>query len=71
MNGETGGRACTNEQCRFAETGLCVEGNDINECPYLKIRDETASEDAEETTSPGPSAQQSARSHLINTFWQG
>ena len=59
MDGAAGDRVCTNEQCRFADTAECVEGNDINECPYLEVWDASASEDADETTSPGPSAQQS------------
>ena len=54
------GRICTNEQCKFAETGLCVEGNDVNECPYLQIHDTTAFEYDEATESPDPPAKQSA-----------
>lgn len=59
MDGAAGDRVCTNEQCRFADTAQCVEGNDINECPYLEVLDASASEDAEETTTSDPSAQQS------------
>ena len=58
MEGETDGRICTNKQCKFAETNLCVEANDIDECPYLQVHDATASEDDEETASLGPLDQQ-------------
>ena len=59
MDGPADDRVCANEQCRFAETTQCVEGNDISECPYLKVPDATAPEDDEETTSPGSLPQQS------------
>ena len=60
MDEDVDGRICTNEQCKFAETNLCVEGNDINECPYLQLLDATASEDDEADASPHPPDKQSA-----------
>ena len=51
------GRICTNEQCKFVETSLCVEGNDIDECPYLQIH-AAALESPGHTESPGPPAKQ-------------
>ena len=58
MNRETDSRICTNEQCKFSETDLCVEGNDINECPYLQICDATVAEDGKDTKSPNSPAKQ-------------
>ncbi|MCY4557934.1 MAG: hypothetical protein OXF79_16525 [Chloroflexi bacterium] len=33
--------ACANEACEYGETGKCVEGNAVEECPYLErsVRD--------------------------------
>ena len=58
MNRETDSRICTNEQCKFSETDLCVEGNDINECPYLQICDATVTEDGKDIKSPDSPAKQ-------------
>ena len=58
MDNVINGRICTNEQCKFTETDLCVEGNDVNECPYLQIRDATVAENDEDIKSPDSPAKQ-------------
>ncbi len=41
---------CPNEGCKVAESGLCLEGLEIEACPFLnparKLRDEETADDA-------------------------
>lgn len=43
MDGESESLICTNADCNFADTGKCVEGNDISECTYLERTDQVSS----------------------------
>ena len=49
---------CTMQICRNQIDAS--KANNIDECPYLEVRDATASEDDEDTTSPSSPPQQSA-----------
>ena len=35
MNTDIAIRVCANEACEYVDTGKCVEGNAVEECPYL------------------------------------
>ncbi|WP_428408703.1 TRAFAC clade GTPase domain-containing protein [Hyphococcus sp.] len=36
---------CTNASCKYAESGRCVEGNELSECPHLKSIDQAVTEE--------------------------
>lgn len=36
MDGEAATLVCTNDACKYSETGQCVEGNALDECPHLQ-----------------------------------
>ena len=44
MDRDVTAKFCTNDICQFTESGQCVEGNTLDECPYLQDADSLVSE---------------------------
>lgn len=44
-------RICTNQQCEYAATGLCVEGNIVQECPHTQLNEVAPQNDVTAGTS--------------------
>ena len=65
------GRICTNEQCKFADTSLCVEGNDVDECPHIQLHGTTLENDEDDEGGRPPAALANQRSDGLVHFGGG